>query len=123
MKSEAIGKSQTVVGWKDNRVVLVMTLYFDNAVEDVSRTTTNCTETFSKPTAIIQYTKCMGGVDRRRQKRTVQFAATGKRRKEGRRQFIIAKLAQGIRDSIQGCASSITIPWKTARPTNHNIFW
>ena len=50
-------KSQAVVGWKDKRVVLVMTSYFDNAVEDVSHITTNGTETFSKPTAIIQYTK------------------------------------------------------------------
>ena len=54
---------EMVLLWRDKRNVLMVSNYYDNTMEEVSRKTAATTEKFLKPKLIVEYTKNMGGVD------------------------------------------------------------
>ena len=54
---------EMVLLWRDERNVLMVSNYYDNTMEKVSRKTAATTEKFLKPKVIVEYTKNMGGVE------------------------------------------------------------
>ena len=55
--------NEMVLMWRDKRNVLMVSNYYDNTMEEVSRKTAATTKKFLKPKVIVEYTKNMGGVD------------------------------------------------------------